>query len=370
MSNSYFDRDRLQFRPLAGRPCQVTIATEKIDPADRPNPLPEETLAVIRQTARDILEARRKGASRILTFGTHLIRNGLGPLVGEFVRRGWLTHLATTGTSIADDWEFALQGAGCEDARTNLPEGTFGMWQEPGYYINLAILLGAWQGLGLGEAVGRMIAQEGLTVPDRETLRRDIDDTDNPDKAAAAADLLEKIERYGIAPGRLGIPFPLRGYSLQYPAQQAGIPLTVHPMFGLDVLFMHPLCSFAAVGRTAETDFLRFVNSVDKLEDGIYLSVGSSIASPMIFEKALSMSQNVRIPEGRRMERHKIVVVDLAESKWDWMANGEPPENRPEYYLRYCKSFSRAKAQTMYYVSADNRDFFLHLYRELDRADR
>lgn len=50
--------------------------------------------------------------------------------------------------------------------------------------------------------------------------------------------------------------------------------------------------------------------------------------------------------------------------------HGKPPENRPEYYLCYCKSFTRAKAETMYYISADNRDFFLHLYQELDKTDR
>lgn len=370
MTNNYFDRDELRFRPLADRPSQVTIAQARVAPTDPPGELTEEAMAVIRRTAQDLVEAKRKDASRILTFGTHVIRNGLGPLIGEFISRGWLTHLATTGTSVVDDWEFAYQGAACEDTRTNLPEGTFGLWRETNYFINLSIAVGAWRGLGMGQAVGRMIAEEGITVPDAETLRRDLADTGHPDRAAAAADLLAKLEQYEIAPGYVAIPFPLRNHSLQHLAQQAGVPFTVHPMFGLDVLFMHPLCSFAAVGRAAEADFLCFVNSVDGLEDGVYLSVGSSIASPMIFEKALSMSQNVRIPEGRRMERHKIVVVDLAASKWDWMANGEPPENRPEYYLRYCKSFSRAKAQSMYYVPADNRDFFLHLYRELDKADR
>ena len=370
MEKKYFDRDRVEFSPLAGRTNLVDIARDRIQPSDVPAPMPDDAMEVIRRTALDILEAREKGASRILTFGTHLIRNGLGPLIGEFVERGWLTHLATTGTSVVDDWEFAFQGAGCEDTRMDLPLGKFGTWQETGYCINLAILVGAWRGQGMGEAVGAMIADGGITVPDRNTLRRDIADADDAGKAAAAADLLGKMEKYGIQAGQTEIPAPFSRYSLQYLAHRAGIPFTVHPMFGLDVLFMHPVNSFAAVGRCAETDFLRFVASVDGMEDGIYISVGSSIASPMIYEKALSMSQNVRIPEGRRMERHKIVVVDLAQSRWDWMADGEPPEDRPEYYLRYCKSFSRAKARSMYYVSADNRDFFLHLYRELDTLDK
>ncbi len=372
MEKNYFDREKIGFGPLAGRRGAVDITQRRIVPTDTAASLPplsEDAMRVISRTARDILEAKEKGASRILTFGTYLIENGLGALVGDMARRGWLTHLATTGTPIVDDWEFAFHGTGCEDSREELPHGKFGMWRETGFYINLAILVGAWNGEGLGEAVGKMIGREEIRVPDRETLLRDMRSAGNPDKAAAAADLLDKIERYGIREGSIRIRAPFRQYSLQYLAYLAEIPFTVHPMFGLDVLFMHPVNSFAAVGHCAESDFLRFVASVDNMEDGIYLSVGSSIASPMIYEKALSMSQNVRIPAGRRMERHKIVVVDLAESKWDWLACGEPPEDRPEYYLRYCKSFSRAKAMSMYYVSADNRDFFLHLYRELDTLD-
>lgn len=370
MKTIRFNRDDIRFMPLDDAVRQVRIEEAMIHAQDTPEPLPEEAMETIRITARDLIEARDRKASRMLTFGTHLIRNGLGPLIGEFLRRGWLTHLATTGTSLADDWEFAFHGCACEETRTALPTGTFGLQDEPGRFINLAILVGACQGLGLGESVARTIEEERLTIPGTDQLQQAIADTDQPERAAAAADLLEKIETYGIRPGTIEIRFPYRRYSLQYAARKAGVPMTIHPMFGLDVFFMHPLCSFAAVGRTAEVDFLCFTHSVDRLEQGVYLSVGSSVASPMIFEKALSMSQNVRIPEGRRMTRHKIVVVDLAASKWDWMANGEPPENRPEYYLRYCKSFSRAKAQSMRYVSADNRAFFLHLYRELDRLDR
>jgi len=370
MERIYFDRDKLKFRSISERLNQVSIVDQKVENTTQPGTLPAKEMAAIRQTALDIVIAKNKGASSILTFGTHLIRNGLGPLIGEFMRRRWITHLATTGTSVIDDWEFAFQGAGCEDTKTNLIKGEFGMWQESSYLLNLAILIGAWRNLGLGEALGCMIVDEEIIVPDKCILRRDISNLSDANQVAASADLLEKLEKFNIPAGRIEVCFPYREYSLLYNAQRSGIPLTVHPMFGLDVMFMHPLNSFAATGRTAETDFLYFVNNVDNLENGIYMSVGSSVASPMIFEKALSMSQNVRLQEGRRMTQHKIIVVDLAESKWDWMTDGEPPENRPEYYLRYCKSFSRAKAKSMYYISADNRDFFLHLYRELNEIDR
>jgi hypothetical protein len=41
------------------------------------------------------------------------------------------------------------------------------------------------------------------------------------------------------------------------------------------------------------------------------------------------------------LERHFMVVVDLADAPWDWATQGEPPLDNPAYYLRYCKTFSR-----------------------------
>jgi hypothetical protein len=122
----------------------------------------------------------------------------------------------------------------------------------------------------------------------------------------------------------------------------------------------------AAVGRCAERDFLRFAASVADLEGGAYISVGSAVMSPMIFEKSLSMAQNVHLQEGKRIENHYMIIVDLARSEWDWQKNGEPPETDPAYYLRYLKTFSRMGGE-MHYLSADNRDFFLALYRALNK---
>jgi hypothetical protein len=86
--------------------------------------------------------------------------------------------------------------------------------------------------------------------------------------------------------------------------------------------------------------------------------------SPMIFEKALSMSQNLAIQEGGHISNHYMLIVDLAKSEWDWQKNGEPPADNPAYYLRYCKTFRRMGGE-MQYLTADNRDFLLALYQEL-----
>jgi hypothetical protein len=84
----------------------------------------------------------------------------------------------------------------------------------------------------------------------------------------------------------------------------------------------------------------------------------------MIFEKSMSMAQNVAIQQGRHIDDHFMVVVDLQESHWDW-TQGEPPEDNPDYYLRFCKTFSRMGG-TMNYLSADNRDFLLSLLHRLE----
>jgi hypothetical protein len=86
----------------------------------------------------------------------------------------------------------------------------------------------------------------------------------------------------------------------------------------------------------------------------------------MVFEKSLSMSQNLELQEGRKITNHHMVIVDLAESSWNWQQDGEPPTDSPAYYLRYCKTFSRMGG-TMRYVSAHNRDFLLSLLQELQQ---
>ena len=135
-------------------------------------------------------------------------------------------------------------------------------------------------------------------------------------------------------------------------------------MIGQDIIYEHPLNSGAAVGRTALAYFLTFAEGVSRLDGGVYLSVGSAVMSPMIFEKSLSMARNIALREGRTIERHFMLVVDLAESTWNWARDGEPPVTDPAYYLRYCKTFSRMGG-TMRYLQADNRDFFLSLLQAL-----
>ena len=160
------------------------------------------------------------------------------------------------------------------------------------------------------------------------------------------------------------IPHPYKKYSVQSRAYELGIPFTGHPMIGHDIIYNHPMNHGAALGRVALNDFLSFAYGVSNLDSGVYMSIGSAVMSPMIFEKALSMSQNLKIQENRHIDNHYMLIVDLAKSDWDWQKNGEPPMDNPAYYLRYCKTFNRMGGE-MHYLTADNRDFLLALYQKL-----
>jgi hypothetical protein len=297
--------------------------------------------------------------------GAHTIKNGMAPTLIKLMEEGWLTHLATNGAGIIHDWEFAFQGLSSEDVKANVDKGEFGIWEETGKYINLAIVVGAFEGKGYGESVGSMIENEGVQIPTEKDIDEIVKDYNSDlDKAAAALDLLDTIKKFNIPSGWMKIPFPYKQYCVQAAAYKLGIPFTGHPMIGHDIIYTHPLNHGAAIGRAALRDFLTFANAVNDLDKGVYMSVGSAVMSPMIFEKSLSMAQNIKIQKEGHIDNHYMLIVDLAKSSWDW-ADGEPPETDPAYYLRYLKTFSRMGG-TMRYLSADNRDFLLALYQKLN----
>ncbi len=111
---------------------------------------------------------------------------------------GLVTHLATQGAGIIHDWEFAFQGRSCESVRDNAADGTFGCWDETGRWLNLAALVGAAEGLGWGEAIGRMIADDQLVISPSEQLRGEIAADPAHPLAAAKADLLAAIHVHGL----------------------------------------------------------------------------------------------------------------------------------------------------------------------------
>jgi hypothetical protein len=304
----------------------------------------------------------------MLAFGAHAIKNGLAPVLIHLMEKGWVTHLATNGAGIIHDWEFAFQGESSEHVERNVESGRFGAWEETGRWINLAILIGAYRGLGYGESVGTLIENESLRVPSAEELHRqlhlDLERRPVPERAAPAVDLLRMLETTELSSGEVEVPHPFKEYSAQAAALRLGVPFTGHPMFGHDIIYLHPLNHGASIGRAAQRDFLSFAHAVSRIEGGVYLSMGSAVMSPMVFEKSMSMAQNLARQRGERISDHLIVVNDIQESTWDW-SRGEPPEDHPDYYLRFYKTFHRMGGE-LHYARCDNRDFLLALCRELE----
>ncbi|MFW5997084.1 MAG: hypothetical protein ACOCQP_03630 [Lentisphaeria bacterium] len=369
MNAPHLNRHKLYFSPLAERRNKIVISRDCVRPSDEPGELSSETDAVLDTAVAKLWEAQRLQRPRVLAFGAHAVKNGLAPVIIELIRSGWITHLATNGAGVIHDWEFAYQGASSEDVRTNIAEGKFGMWEETGFNINLALVIGAYQGRGYGEAVGSFIAGNGMEIPADEELVQAISAISSVSessacyKAAAAADLLGLKRDMNLPDGTIEVQHPWHNYSVQKAAFDGGVPCTAHPMFGHDIIYTHPMNCGAAIGRTAERDFLSFATTISQLENGVYLSVGSAVMSPMIFEKAFSMARNLAVQKGESITDHTIIVVDLAKNSWDW-SKGEPPVDRPEYYMRYCKTFNRMGGD-MHYASADNRDFLLSLLHRL-----
>ena len=366
MPHPLFDRHKLAIKPLAERENRSNIVTDHIPVTQAPATGSPEFQQTLAKTVEAIGNARQRGKSVVLAIGAHTIKNGMAPTLIQLMEEGWVTHLATNGAGIIHDWEFAFLGESSEHVAKNVALGQFGIWEETGRFINLAIAVGAYEGKGYGEAVGGMIANEGLQIPSVDELRsHPVGETEQElDTAAAGLDLLSLVNRFDLPAGWMSIPFPYKQYSVQAAAFRLGVPFTGHPMIGHDIIYNHPMNHGAAIGRTAMRDFLSYADSINNLDHGVYLSVGSAVMSPMIFEKSLSMAQNIQLQKNRRIDNHYIVVVDLAKSNWDWKTQGEPPQDNPAYYLRFCKTFSRMGG-TMDYLSADNRDFLLALNQAL-----
>jgi len=366
MNYPELDRNKLKIRPLADRINKVNIETDHVALDAVPRPFTEKATVILGTLFERMKKAREANSSIMVTFGAHAIKNGLAPVLIDLMERGWISHLATNGAGIIHDWEFAYQGKSSENVKKYLHEGQFGIWHETGFFINLAIVVGAYEGLGYGEAVGALIENEGLNIPSETILMNCVanDINNNPGKAAAAIDLLQTIRTSDLSAGFLSVPHPYKKYSAQAAAFRLKIGFTGHPMFGHDIIYNHPMNHGAAIGRCAETDYLRFAHMVSNLENGVYLSIGSAVMSPMVFEKSLSMAQNLKLQESQHIGNHYMLVSDLAESQWNWAKDGEPPMDNPAYYLRYCKTFSRMGGQ-MDYLCADNRDLLLHLSQGL-----
>lgn len=199
---------------------------------------------LIKRTA----QAHKQGRPIILGMGAHVIKVGLNPILISLMERGIISAIALNGAGIIHDTEIALVGRTSEEVADVLGKGAFGAAQETGEILNTAIIKGNQQGLGIGEAVGKMLHDEQLKFNDHSLL--------------AAA------------------------YKLK-------IPVTVHVAMGTDIIHIHPSVDGSAIGEAGHRDFRLFCSLVSDLQDGVYLNVGSAVLLPEVFLKALTVVRNL-----------------------------------------------------------------------------
>ncbi len=201
------------------------------------------------ELADRIFEARKNGKPVIWFMGAHVIKCGLSRYVIELLERNVITHIAGNGAVGIHDFELAFLGGTSEYVPTAIEDGTFGMWEETGKWMNEAIRKGFNRGMGYGESL--------------------------------AVYMEENISR-----------FPYHDDCIMYRAYKKKIPATYHVTIGTDIIHQHPYADFSATGGASGIDFSIFCSSVSRMDGGVFLNFGSAVTGPEVFLKALSISRN------------------------------------------------------------------------------
>jgi deoxyhypusine synthase len=198
--------------------------------------------------AQRIARAHQEDRVVALGLGAHNIKVGLQPLYADLMERGLITSVALNGAAIVHDFELAFAGHTSEEVASQLRGGRFGMARETAEWVNRVVRDGHRRGLGIGEAVGEAIWEEGL---------------------------------------------PHRDRSLLAAAYRNTVVATVHVAVGTDIVHMHPAADGEAIGGASLRDFHRFSAVVRELQGGVYLNVGSAVVLPEVFLKALTLVRNL-----------------------------------------------------------------------------
>jgi hypothetical protein len=265
--------------PLAARKSKVTVADFATPVredsslndylAALPNILAVQTL---RDLATQIRRARDLHKPIIWGIGGHVVKTGLGPIMIDLMRRGFVTAVAANGSVLVHDAEIALVGSTSEDVDATLGAGGFGGAEETGRLLNDAARDGANRGIGLGETVGRAL---------------------------------------------LSLKPKHQDASLLCAAYEARLPFTAHVTIGGDIGHFHPSADGAALGATSHTDFRLLAELVRRMDGGgVYLNVGSAVTLPEVFLKCVTLVRNL----GNQLE-------DITTANFDFIQSYRPLTN-------------------------------------------
>jgi hypothetical protein len=195
-----------------------------------------------------IVNAVKNKKMVMLGMGAHPVKCGLNPMIIDLMERGIINAIAMNGAGTIHDSELAIAGHTSEDVDARLEAGVYGMAEETGRLLNMAIKDGAAQNMGMGAAIGCMLVRER---------------------------------------------FEYNRFSLLARAFELNIPVTVHVAMGTDTIHYHPEADGAAIGKATHLDFRIFANLVSKIEGGVFINLGSAVIIPEVFLKALTLSRNL-----------------------------------------------------------------------------
>jgi hypothetical protein len=203
-----------------------------------------------RAVATAVATAAARRRTCLWMLGGHVVKTGLSRVLIDLMERGAVTHVAVNGSTVIHDYETCRWGGTSEDVEAGLADGTFGMAEETGRDMNLAIRRGVDADLGLGEALAEDLAAR--------------DDNRYPD------------------------------LSLLLAARRLGVRITVHAAIGAEIIHQHPEADGAAIGETSYRDFLALSRAIGGLDGGgAALNVGSAVLMPEVFLKALTIRRNL-----------------------------------------------------------------------------
>jgi hypothetical protein len=208
----------------------------------------------LRSLLAAIHAAHRKRKAILWGIGGHVIKVGLGPVLIDLMKRGFISGLAMNGAALIHDFEIALAGNTSEDVEAGLGSGKFGMAAETSEYLNEIAKLAHRIRIGYGEAAGQFLTSGIIGT------------------------------KHGDA-------------SVLVAANKHRIPVTVHLAIGTDIPHMHRAADGAALGAATHLDFRLFCALVERMQPGgVYLNWGSAVLLPEVFLKAVSVARNLGVP--------------------------------------------------------------------------
>ena len=252
-ANPTFAFDRIKTYDAHDRTNLVTIESMFRPGSD---PVPEWTDEGFDELVERVAKARLNGRPVVFSMGAHVIKNNMSLYLIDLMERGIITHLAGNGACSIHDFELGYLGGTSENVPTAIEDGSFGMWEQTGRWMNEAIQQGVAEGYGYGESLARYIYAHK--------------------------------ER-----------FPYREQCVLYKAWTFGVPATYHIALGTDIIHQHPIVDFGAIGTASGRDFHAMCNAISQLDGGVFLNFGSAVIGAEVFLKALSISRNLGYPTFR-----------------------------------------------------------------------